>query len=303
MCSVSCAERGDSRARVGYDDVAHAIEIRARLVIVALVALDLEGNAALVVLQDERPRAYDLIEFRFASGVVATVDFFQDELRRNGNPWGSDTAEEADRRVFQVDLQVGGVNRLRVLHEAAYAAGARHSDVVGTLYHAVERVRHVFCGDGSAVAVCRALSHLEGVCLAGGVHFPRHGEVWGDVNPYRRVVLQDAREDVCHVRQFRDRGVAVRVGVPQVEARQRDEGAARYRLLSGGRGVRSALLGYCCDCYGRDRCWRHRRRSCLLCRCCQSGGGRCLLWRLGRSLWSRCTSARCYEQRDEGNSQ
>ena len=29
-------------------------------------------------------------------------------------------------------------------------------------------------------------------------------------------------------------------------------------------------------------------------------GGRCLLWRLGRSLWSRRTSARRYEQRDEG---
>ena len=46
----------------------------------------------------------------------------------------------------------------------------------------------------------------------------------------------------------------MRVGVPQVEARQRDEDAAGYRLLSGGRGVRSALLGYCRDCYGRDRC-------------------------------------------------
>ena len=98
--------------------MAHAIEIRARLVVVILVALDLEGYAALVVLQDERPRAYDLIEFRFASGVVATVNFFQDELRRNGNPRGSDASEEADRRVLQVDLQIGGVNRMRVLHEA-----------------------------------------------------------------------------------------------------------------------------------------------------------------------------------------
>ena len=45
----------------------------------------------------------------------------------------------------------------------------------------------------------------------------------------------------------------MRVGVPQVEARQRDEDAAGYRLLSSGRGVRSALLGYCRDCHGRDR--------------------------------------------------
>ena len=59
-----------------------------------------------------------------------------------------------------------------------------------------------------------------------------------------------------HVRQFRDRGVAVRVGVPEVEAREWDENAAVERLLSGGRGVRSALLGYCRDCYGRDRGWR-----------------------------------------------
>ena len=76
----------------------------------------------------------------------------------------------------------------------------------------------------------------------------------------------------------------MRVGVPQVEARQRDEDAAGYRLLSGGRGVRSAFLGYCRDC-------------------CRSGGGRCLLWRLGRSLLWRHTSARRYEQRNEGNSQ
>ena len=55
LVHVPCAERRNARARVGYDDVAHAIEIRARLVIVALVALHLEGNAALVVLQDERP--------------------------------------------------------------------------------------------------------------------------------------------------------------------------------------------------------------------------------------------------------
>ena len=79
---------------------------------------------------------------------------------------------------------------------------------------------------GRTVAVCHALSHLEGVHLACGIHLPRGGEVGSDVNPCGRVVLQDAREDVCHVRQFRDRGVAVRVGVPQVEAREWDENAA-----------------------------------------------------------------------------
>ena len=67
---------------------------------------------------------------------------------------------------------------------------------------------------------------------------------------------QDARIYVDHVRQLRDRGVAVRVGVSEVEAREWDENAAVERLLSGGRGVRSALLGYCRDCYGRDRGWR-----------------------------------------------
>ena len=83
----------------------------------------------------------------------------------------------------------------------------------------------------------------------------------------------------------------MRVGVPQVEAREWDENAAVERLLSGRSGVRSAFLGYCRDC-------------CRCCgRCCRSGGGRCLLWRLGRSLWSRRTSARRYEQRNERNSQ
>ena len=48
----------------------------------------------------------------------------------------------------------------------------------------------------------------------------------------------------------------MRVGVTQVEAREWDENAAVERLLSGGRGVRSAFLGYCRDCYGRDRCGR-----------------------------------------------
>ena len=192
LVHVPCAERRNARARVGYDDVAHAIEIRARLVIVALVALHLEGNAALVVLQDERPRAYDLIEFKFASGVRAAVNFFQDELRRNGNPRGSYASEEADRRVFQVDLQGGRINRLRVLHEASYAAGTRHSDVVGMLYHAVERIGHVLSGDGRTVAVCHALSHLEGVHLACGIHLPRGGEVGSDVNPSGGVILQDA---------------------------------------------------------------------------------------------------------------
>ena len=66
--------------------MANAVEIRARLVVVILVALYLEGNAALVVLQDEWSRAYDLIELRFASGVVAAVNLFEDGL---GEGWKS----------------------------------------------------------------------------------------------------------------------------------------------------------------------------------------------------------------------
>ena len=89
----------------------------------------------------------------------------------------------------------------------------------------------------------------------------------------------------------------MRVGVPQVEARQRDEDAA----------VVSPAVRWA---------WGQVGAPGLLPRSLRSGplpapvrvllperGGRCLLWRLGRSLWSRRTSARRYEQRNERNSQ
>ena len=80
----------------------------------------------------------------------------------------------------------------------------------------------------------------------------------------------------------------MRVGVPQVEARQRDEDAAGYRLLSSGRGVRSAFLGYCRDCYGRDRGWR--LCSCRELELPERGRRRCLSlsWRLAGLAGACC---------------
>ena len=218
-------------------------------------------------------------------------------MGRDGNPRGSYASEEADRRVFQADLQGGRINRLRVLHEASYATGTRHSDVVGTLYHAVERIGHVLCGDGRTVAVCHALSHLEGVCLAGGVHFSRHGDVWAMST---HVVVSYCRMP-GYMWTMYDNSATDVLRCGSVCPRSKPASGTRMPPWSAccPVGVGSGRRSWATDAIATVGTAAGACVRVLL----PERGGRCLLWRLGRSLWSRRTSARRYEQRYEGNSQ